>query len=247
VVVGDLSSEADNARCVEEAVRTLGGLDTVVNNIALSGGGGSPTTVDLEVWERVMAVNVRAAILTARHAIPHLKRAGGGSIINVSSVAATRALGAGAYAASKAAIQALARDWALIHGRDHIRANCIVVGHAHTPMGSTDEAGASAVAWPACSALRESRGTSRGRPCFSHPMKAGGLPASIFRWTLVPPQRPRWAFTCLTGQAGRKANWARQYPRPLRAPLRSHSRKPARRKTARPARYPRACPGGAWE
>jgi len=140
-VIGDLSREADNARCVEEAVRALGGLDTVVNNVALSGGGGSPTTVDLEVWERVMAVNVRAAILTARHAIPHLKRAGGGSIINVSSVAATRALGTGAYAASKAAIQALTRDWALIHGRDHIRANCIVVGHAHTPMGTTDEAG----------------------------------------------------------------------------------------------------------
>jgi NAD(P)-dependent dehydrogenase (short-subunit alcohol dehydrogenase family) len=80
-VVGDLSREADNARCVEEAVRALGGLDTVVNNVALSGGGGSPATVDLEVWERVMAVNVQAAMLTARHAIPHLKRAGGESII----------------------------------------------------------------------------------------------------------------------------------------------------------------------
>ena len=84
-VVGDLSREADNARCVEEAVRALGGLDTVVNNVALSGGGGSPATVDLEVWERVMAVNVQAAMLTARHAIPHLKRAGGESIINVLS------------------------------------------------------------------------------------------------------------------------------------------------------------------
>jgi NAD(P)-dependent dehydrogenase (short-subunit alcohol dehydrogenase family) len=140
-VVGDLSREADNARCVEEAVHALGGLDTVVNNVALSGGGGSPATVDLEVWEHIMAVNVRAAMLTARHAIPHLKNAGGGSIVNISSVAATRALGAGAYAASKAAIAALTRDWALIHGRDHIRANCIVVGHAHTPMGATDEAG----------------------------------------------------------------------------------------------------------
>lgn len=140
-VVGDLSSDADNARCVQEAAGALRGLDTVVNNVALSGGGGSPTTVDLDVWERVMAVNVRAAMLTARHAIPHLKRSGGGSIISISSIAATRALGAGAYAASKAAIQALTRDWALIHGRDRIRANCIVVGHAYTPMGVIDEAG----------------------------------------------------------------------------------------------------------
>jgi NAD(P)-dependent dehydrogenase (short-subunit alcohol dehydrogenase family) len=140
-VVGDLASEAGNARCVEDAVRAMGGLDTVVNNVALTGGGGSPATVDLEAWERVMAVNVRTAMLTARHAIPHLKRAGGGSIINISSIAATRALGAGAYAASKAAIQALTRDWALMHGRDHIRANCIVIGHAYTPIGTTDEAG----------------------------------------------------------------------------------------------------------
>ena len=136
-VIGDLAIEADNARCVEQAARGLGGLDIVVNGVALSGGGGSPTTVDLDVWERVMAVNLRAAVLTARHAIPHLKRSGGGSIINLSSIAATRALGAGAYAASKAALLALTHDWALVHGRDRIRSNAIVVGHVHTPMSAT--------------------------------------------------------------------------------------------------------------
>jgi NAD(P)-dependent dehydrogenase (short-subunit alcohol dehydrogenase family) len=85
VVVGDLSRETDNARCVEEAVNAFGGLDTVVNNVALSGGGGSPADVDLEVWERVIAVNLGATMLTARHTIPHLKLAGGGSIINMSA------------------------------------------------------------------------------------------------------------------------------------------------------------------
>jgi NAD(P)-dependent dehydrogenase (short-subunit alcohol dehydrogenase family) len=139
--VGDLASEEDNARCVNEAARALGGLDVVVNNVAMSGGGGSPTTVDLAAWERVMVVNVRTAMLTARHAIAHLKESGAGSIINISSIAATRALGAGAYAASKAAMLALTRDWALAHGRDGIRANSLVVGHVHTPMGATTDAG----------------------------------------------------------------------------------------------------------
>ena len=140
-VVGDLSRETDNARCVEEAVSAFGGLDTVVNNVALSGGGGSPADVDLEVWERVIAVNLRATMLTARHAIPRLKLAGGGSIINISSIAAARGLGTGAYAASKAAMAGLTRDWAFAHGRDHVRVNCILVGHVHTPMGGGDQAG----------------------------------------------------------------------------------------------------------
>jgi NAD(P)-dependent dehydrogenase (short-subunit alcohol dehydrogenase family) len=124
-----------------ERARTTLRLDTVVNNVALSGGGGSPADVDLEVWERVIAVNLRATMLTARHTIPQLKLAGGGSIINISSIAAARGLGTGAYAASKAAMAGLTRDWAFAHGRDHVRVNCILVGHVHTPMGGGDPAG----------------------------------------------------------------------------------------------------------
>jgi len=107
----------------------------------VTGAGTAPGGDLLGIGEAIAVLFASQGAKVAVAAIPHLKRAGGGSIINVSSVAATRALGAGAYAASKAAIQALTRDWALLHGRDHIRANCIVVGHAHTPMGTTDEAG----------------------------------------------------------------------------------------------------------
>ena len=62
--------------------------------------------------------------------------AGGGSIINISSIAASRGHGSGAYAASKAAMLGLTRDWAYVHGRDGIRVNCILPGHVYTPMGS---------------------------------------------------------------------------------------------------------------
>ena len=136
VAVGDLTSEEDCARCVAEVVGAFGGLDTVVNSVALPGGSGSPVDADLDAWDQVMAVNLRTAVLTARHTIPHLRSAGGGSIVNISSVAASRGHGSGAYAASKAALCGLTRDWAYLHGRDHIRANCLLVGHVHTPMGT---------------------------------------------------------------------------------------------------------------
>ena len=85
-----------------------------------------------------MAINVTASMLAAKHAIPHLQAAGGGSIVNISSIAGTHGFGSGAYAASKAALIGLTRDWAYLHGRAGIRVNCLVVGHAHTPMGSQE-------------------------------------------------------------------------------------------------------------
>jgi NAD(P)-dependent dehydrogenase (short-subunit alcohol dehydrogenase family) len=136
VTTGDLTLLGDNERCVQEAVDAFGGLDTVVNSAALSSGGGSPVDIDLDTWDQVMSVNLHATLLTARHTIPHLLTAGGGSIINISSIAASRGHGSGAYAASKAAILGLTRDWAYVHGRDGVRVNCILPGHVYTPMGS---------------------------------------------------------------------------------------------------------------
>jgi NAD(P)-dependent dehydrogenase (short-subunit alcohol dehydrogenase family) len=136
VTVGDLTDVEQNRRCVDEAATALGGLDVVVNSAALPGGGGSPVDVDLDAWDAVMDLNLRAVFLVGRHAIPHLRDAGGGSIVNISSVAASLGHGSGAYAASKAGLEGLTRDWAYLHGRDNIRANSIEIGHIYTPMGS---------------------------------------------------------------------------------------------------------------
>jgi NAD(P)-dependent dehydrogenase (short-subunit alcohol dehydrogenase family) len=133
--VGDLTDEAENARCVQRTVDAFGGLDTLVNNVALSGGGGSPATLSLDAWDQVMNVNLRAPLLTTRHSVPHLIAAGSGSILNISSIAAIRGFGSGAYAASKSALLGLTRDWAYLFGRDSIRVNCILPGHVFTPMG----------------------------------------------------------------------------------------------------------------
>jgi NAD(P)-dependent dehydrogenase (short-subunit alcohol dehydrogenase family) len=136
VAVGDLSDVGENARCVEEIAGALGGIDTVVNNVAISGAGGSPADVDLDEWRRVMAVDLDAALFTARHALPHVVAAGGGAVINIASIAAIRGHGSGAYAAAKAALLGLAQDWAYLHGRDHIRVNSILPGHVYAPMGT---------------------------------------------------------------------------------------------------------------
>ena len=118
--IGDLTNVEDNRRCVEEAADAFGGLDVVVDSAALDGGGGSPAGVKLESWDAVMDLNLRAAFLVGRHSIPHLRAAGGGSIVNISSVAASLGHGSGAYAASKAGLEGLTRDWAFVHGHEHI-------------------------------------------------------------------------------------------------------------------------------
>jgi NAD(P)-dependent dehydrogenase (short-subunit alcohol dehydrogenase family) len=136
VAVGDVTDVDDNARCVDEIVGRFGRLDIVVNSAAVTQGSGSPVDVDLQEWDDAIALNLTALVLTARHTIPHLRAAGGGSIVNISSIAAIRGFGSGAYAASKAAMIGLTKDWAFEHGRDGIRVNCIVVGHVFTPMGN---------------------------------------------------------------------------------------------------------------
>lgn len=107
----------------------------LVNSAAVVGSGGSVVDVDMAAWDRVMAINLTAAVLAARHAIPHLRAAGGGSIVNIASIAALRGMGSGAYAASKGALVALTADWAYTHGREGVRVNCIAPGHVFTPMG----------------------------------------------------------------------------------------------------------------
>jgi NAD(P)-dependent dehydrogenase (short-subunit alcohol dehydrogenase family) len=82
-----------------------------------------------------MAVNLTAAVLATKHSLPHLRAAGNGAIVNISSIAAIRGMGGGAYTASKAAIIGLTREWAYDHGREGIRVNCILPGHVYTPMG----------------------------------------------------------------------------------------------------------------
>ncbi len=139
-VTADVSIEADVAALVARTVGAFGRLDILHNNAAALGPDLFPrdtTVLDMEVdvWDRTMAVNVRGVMLGCKHAIPAMRQAGGGAIVNTSSLSAFVGEDTHlAYACSKAAIGALTRHVANMHGRDGIRINSVAPGLMLTPV-----------------------------------------------------------------------------------------------------------------
>jgi NAD(P)-dependent dehydrogenase (short-subunit alcohol dehydrogenase family) len=129
----DVSKAADCRAMVAAALERYGRLDILDNNVGISVRA-DVLEVTEEQWDRVMAVNVKSIMLAAKYAIPEMKKAGGGSIINISSVAGLRANQSTPYTTSKAAIVGLTRSMAGDHGRDGIRVNCILPGLIYGPM-----------------------------------------------------------------------------------------------------------------
>ena len=131
--VADVTSTEDCARIVADAVSRYGKLDVLHNNVGIGGRGTVEDVSEVE-WEHVQRVNVTSMMLTCKHAVPALRDSGGGAITNVSSIAALRPRGLTAYSVSKAAVATLTQALAVDHGRDRIRANCIMPGPVYTPM-----------------------------------------------------------------------------------------------------------------
>jgi NAD(P)-dependent dehydrogenase (short-subunit alcohol dehydrogenase family) len=130
----DLRSEAAIRDLVATTVSTFGGLQLLMNIAGVfPAGDGDVATMPIEVWDDVMAVNVRSAMLTTKHALPHL-RAGGGSIVNTASTHAfagdTSLTG---YGATKAALLALTTYTATQYGREGVRCNAVCPGTTTTP------------------------------------------------------------------------------------------------------------------
>lgn len=130
----DVSQESEVEALFREGVAFLGGLDVLVNNAGtILFQPISQFTV--ETWDRILAINVRAHFITMKTALPHLKQAGGGSIINTSSLAGLRgAPGGTAYSASKGAVNALTSAAAMEFAPDKIRVNAICPGWIDTPF-----------------------------------------------------------------------------------------------------------------
>jgi len=138
-VVVDLARPEDGAAVVETAVRAFGRLDALLNNAGVGTMvvGGTVESITLEHWDLAQDVNVRAMYLVSRAAVPHLRQAGGGAIVNIASVAAFRGSTerpTHAYAASKGAVLALTRAMAASYGRDRIRVNAICPGTIRTRL-----------------------------------------------------------------------------------------------------------------
>src|SRR5204863_6381414 len=118
----------------EQPVReAMGGLDVLVNVAGVGSTTSAPDT-PLDVWEDVFAVNVRGTFLCCKHAIPDMVRRGGGSIVNIGSIAGLVGLrNRAAYCASKGAVIAFTRALAIDHVADHIRVNAVCPGTVDSP------------------------------------------------------------------------------------------------------------------
>jgi len=131
---GDVTDEADCVKLVDEAVARWGRLDFLDNNVGI-GSRGSVVDEKPEQYRKVMRVNVESMFLLSKYAIPAMIRsAGGGAIVNISSISALRPRGLTTYTTSKAAVIGLTRAMAVDHGSDNIRVNCICPGPMYTPM-----------------------------------------------------------------------------------------------------------------
>lgn len=127
VLEADVSNAADVQRVVDHAVARYGAIHGLVNNAAI-GPLGTVLTTDEPVFAKVLDVNVKGTYLMSRAVIPHMVRAGGGSIVNIGSGAGYGKAGMAAYAASKGAIVALTMAMAYDHFHDHVRVNVAIPG-----------------------------------------------------------------------------------------------------------------------
>ena len=133
VFEADVTSAEDCEKMVEAAIDRYGRLD-VLDNIVGIFRRGTVVEVDEVTWDLTMNVNVKSIMLASKYAIPKMVETGGGSIINMSSIAGLRAYNTTPYTTSKAAIVGLTMSMAGDHGRDNIRVNAIAPGGVYTPM-----------------------------------------------------------------------------------------------------------------
>ncbi len=136
-VTADVTREADCAAITALALDTWGKLDILHHVVGGSSVGDVTTLPDTE-WDRLLDLNFRSLVLTARHAVPAMAAGGGGAIVTTSSISALRPRGLTGYSAAKGAVIALTQAMAVDHGAQGIRVNCIVPGPMYTPQALAD-------------------------------------------------------------------------------------------------------------
>ena len=134
-VRSDVTDEAQVRNAMDAAVSRFGQVNTLVNNAGIEGVNKPTDQLSLSEWERVMAVNTTAVFLCTKHAVPHLKRSGGGSVVNISSIYGI--VGGGdipPYHAAKGAVRTMTKNDALTYAADRIRFNSVHPGFIFTAL-----------------------------------------------------------------------------------------------------------------
>ena len=132
-IEADVTSAKDCERIVANTIDQYGRLDILDNNVGTSSRGTVVTFSEAD-WDTIIAINLKSMILTSKYAIPRMKESGGGSIINISSIAGLRSHNETPYSVTKGAVIALTFSMAADHAQDNIRVNCIAPGLVYTPM-----------------------------------------------------------------------------------------------------------------
>ena len=131
----DVADEAGMKTAIDAAAARFGGLHVLVNNAGISGSPKPTDQVTEAEWDLVQAVNVKGVFFGTKHAIPHLRAAGKGAIINLSSIAGLIGIGGIApYHASKGAVRLMTKNDAITYAAEKIRVNSIHPGHVVTPL-----------------------------------------------------------------------------------------------------------------
>jgi NAD(P)-dependent dehydrogenase (short-subunit alcohol dehydrogenase family) len=131
----DVTKAADNERMVAETVKAFGRLDILVTSAGIHGGFRTVVDTPLELWHKVLDIDLTGAYLASKFAVPHMQKAGGGSIIHISSISGLRGSDHGtAFHSAKGGLVNLTRHMAVAHARENIRVNCICPGVIGTPL-----------------------------------------------------------------------------------------------------------------
>jgi NAD(P)-dependent dehydrogenase (short-subunit alcohol dehydrogenase family) len=130
----DVTREQDCIAMSQACMHHWGRIDILHNNVGIGANDASVSKLQLADWQRIMQVNLTSMFLTCKSVLPQMREQASGSIINISSLAATAATNMVAYKTSKAGVMALTDNVALTNARHGIRANCILPGLIDTPM-----------------------------------------------------------------------------------------------------------------
>ena len=131
----DVSKEVEQKTAIDAVVAHFGGLHILVNNAGISGSATPTDQTTEQDWDKVQNINVKGVFFGTKHAIAHLRSAGGGSIINLSSIAGLIGIGGLApYHASKGAVRLMSKNDAITYAADKIRVNSIHPAYIWTPM-----------------------------------------------------------------------------------------------------------------
>jgi NAD(P)-dependent dehydrogenase (short-subunit alcohol dehydrogenase family) len=131
----NVASEAEVAGAINAVAAQFGGLHVLVNNAGISGANKPTHELTEAEWDQVQSINVKGVFFCTKHAIPHLKRAGAGSIINLSSIyGLVGGPDVPPYHAAKGAVRLMSKTDALLYAPDRIRVNSVHPGFIWTPM-----------------------------------------------------------------------------------------------------------------